>query len=57
MRNKKVEDFDDQTCLRRVLGYCSHCKRDYDPDNIPNNLDCPRYVAHALSNEILAKTI
>jgi len=31
------------TCLNRYLGRCPKCKRDYDQEHHPNNLDCPHY--------------
>ena len=30
-------------CLNRVLGRCKGCKRDYNHEHHPNNLDCPRH--------------
>jgi len=37
------------TCLNRYLGRCPKCKRDYDPEHHPNNLDCREYESLSLS--------
>ncbi len=36
-------DFDDEDCSNRVNGRCPGCKRDYDLNHHPNNLDCRNY--------------
>ena len=31
------------TCFNRFLGNCTGCKRDYNLNHHPNNIDCPNY--------------
>lgn len=37
-----------KTCLNRFLGHCEGCKRDYNQNHHPNNIDCPNYQEMAI---------